>query len=151
MSEPASTSSDLRDQLRKAGLRATPARVSVLKCLEARKAPLTHAQVFDHVGSDGFDRATVYRNLIDLAEVGFLKRYDLGDHVWRFELLGVGASGKDALGHEAHPHFVCRECGAVECLPASSVSLASVPGGPKALTNAVELEIQVRGRCDTCA
>lgn len=150
MAERASTSSDLRDQLRNAGLRATSARVSVLKCLEASKAPLTHAEVYDQVAADGFDRATVYRNLIDLAEVGFLKRYDLGDHVWRFELLGADADGKNTHNAQAHPHFVCSECGTVECLPASSVALSTTRGGPKSLRKVADLEIQIRGLCNAC-
>jgi Fur family ferric uptake transcriptional regulator len=150
MSESASTTSDLREQLRKAGLRATLARVNVLKCLEASKVPLTHAEVYEQVAADGFDRATVYRNLIDLADGGFLKRYDLGDHVWRFELLQADATGKSPHGPEAHPHFVCRECGTVACLPAASVSLNGQRGSPKALKKVAELEIQIRGRCDDC-
>jgi len=150
MSERPSTPSDLRDQLRKAGLRATSARVSVLRCLEATKAPLTHAEVYDQVAADGFDRATVYRNLIDLADVGFLKRYDLGDHVWRFELVRADADGKGPHGAEAHPHFVCSDCGAVECLPSSSVSLSGVRGGPKSLRKTADLEIQIRGLCNAC-
>ena len=148
--ERASSASELRDQLRKAGLRATSARVSVLRCLEASKVPLTHAEVYDQVAADGFDRATVYRNLIDLADVGFLKRYDLGDHVWRFELLRSDADGKSVHGTEAHPHFVCSDCGTVECLPAASVSLSGVRGGPKSLRKASDLEIQIRGLCNDC-
>jgi Fur family ferric uptake transcriptional regulator len=148
--ERISTASDLRDRLRAAGLRATSARVTVLKCLEASKVPLTHAEVYDQVAADGFDRATVYRNLIDLADVGFLKRYDLGDHVWRFELLRAGADGKSTHGGEAHPHFVCSDCGTVECLPSATVSLSTSRGGPKSLRKATELEIQIRGLCNEC-
>lgn len=150
MSERPSTPSDLRDRLRKAGLRATSARVSVLRCLEASKVPLTHAEVYEKVAADGFDRATVYRNLIDLADVGFLKRYDLGDHVWRFELLRADADGKGAHRAEGHPHFVCSDCGTVECLPSSSVSLSGIRGGPKSLRKGDGLEIQIRGLCNDC-
>lgn len=148
--ERASSASDLRDRLRKAGLRATSARVGVLKALESSKAPLTHAEVYEQVAADGFDRATVYRNLIDLADARFLKRYDLGDHVWRFELLRADADGNGAHRAEAHPHFVCSDCGTVECLPAASVSVSIVRGGPKSLRKAAELEIQIRGLCNEC-
>lgn len=151
MAERASSRSDLRLRLRNAGLRATTARVGVLACLEANKAPLTHAEVYEQLAEGGSDRATVYRNLIDLADAGFLKRYDRVDHVWRFELVRGEASGKPAHSAQAHPHFVCSDCGAVECLPASAVSLASVRGGPKALQQVSGLEIQVRGRCDQCS
>jgi Fur family ferric uptake transcriptional regulator len=139
----------LRDRLRAAGLRATGPRVEVLKCLEASTTPLAHAEVFEQVASKGFDRATVYRNLTDLVEVGFVRRYDLGDHVWRFELLSE-EGGKSGHGPDAHAHFVCSDCGTVECLPAATVALQGSRGAPKALKKAASLEIQIRGVCDRC-
>lgn len=145
-----SANSELRDRLRAAGLRATSARVSVLRCLQASTAPLTHAEVYEQVAADGFDRATVYRNLVDLAEVGFVRRYDLGDHVWRFELLREGEGGEAAHSAEGHPHFVCSDCGTVECLPAAVVSVQSNRGGPRALKKGAGLEIQIRGLCNDC-
>jgi Fur family ferric uptake transcriptional regulator len=140
----------LRERLRAAGLRATTARVSVLRCLEASTTPLTHAEVYDHVAGDGFDRATVYRNLVDLAEAGFVRRYDLGDHVWRFELLRADADGVAEHGADGHPHFVCSDCGTVECLPRAVVALQANRGGPRALKKGAGLEIQIRGLCNEC-
>jgi Fur family ferric uptake transcriptional regulator len=139
----------LRDRLRSAGLRSTGPRVEVLKCLEASTAPLTHAEVFEKVAAKGLDRATVYRNLTDLVEVGFLRRYDLGDHVWRFELLRE-EGGKPGHGPDPHAHFVCSDCGTVECLPATTVALQGARGAPKALKKTASLDIQIRGVCDRC-
>jgi Fur family transcriptional regulator, ferric uptake regulator len=140
----------LRDRLRAAGLRATGARVEVLKCLEASATPLAHAEVYERVASKGFDRATVYRNLTDLVEVGMLRRYDLGDHVWRFESLREGAGKSGSHGLDPHAHFVCSDCGTVECLPSATVALQGARGAPKALKKAASLDIQIRGLCDRC-
>lgn len=136
---------DLQDILRNAGLRATAPRIAVLKQLQGASAPVTHAEVAASLAASGFDRATVYRNLIDLTEVGLVRRSDLGDHAWRFELSRRDGSEHDAL----HPHFICSECGVVSCLPESAVSLRAPRGGPKALRSK-ELSVQLRGRCDTC-
>ncbi|HJK90154.1 MAG TPA: transcriptional repressor [Polyangiaceae bacterium LLY-WYZ-15_(1-7)] len=128
------TDDRLRDLLREVGLRATSARVHALKVLRGADKPLSHAEVFEAVADEGFDRATVYRNLMDLVEVGLAARRDLGDHVWRFEL-------KDDEEHE-HAHFICTECGTVDCLPDDAVNVQGV---------AHVTDVRVRGVCDTCA
>jgi Fur family ferric uptake transcriptional regulator len=132
----------LRNEIRGRGLRATPSRVQVLTLLRASETPLSHGDVADRLDDNASDRATVYRNLIDLAEVGLLRRIDLGDHTWRFEAVDP------AHGGDQHPHFVCSECGVVECLPELELS-ARQGRTPRALRRS-NLEVQVRGLCDTC-
>jgi Fur family ferric uptake transcriptional regulator len=78
---------------------------------------------------------------IDLSEVGLVRRTDVGDHVWRFE-----AMRED---HDAtHPHFVCTECGTVECLPEIELAVRRRKA-PRAVRQR-QVEVQVRGRCDAC-
>jgi len=103
---------------------------------------MSHAEVADRLMGGGWDRATLYRNLTDLAEAELLTRTDHGDHVWRF---GV----RDATHVEAHhPHFVCSECGAVECLPNAAVSVGR-GRAPKAVRGN-QVVVQLKGVCDTC-
>ena len=84
------TLAEYQDKIRTAGLRSTAPRVAVLRELEAATAPLSHADLVDSLGSQGYDRVTIYRNLTDLTEAGLVVRADLGDHVWRFELRRAG-------------------------------------------------------------
>lgn len=132
-------------QIRAAGLRVTPSRIHVLKALRDARVPLSHADVANEVEGLGLDRTTVYRNLIDLAEAGILRRSDV-DHTWRFELVERGEQHE----RELHPHFVCTDCGKVACLPKGVVALRPVRGAPSALRRG-NLEIQLRGLCDACA
>jgi Fur family ferric uptake transcriptional regulator len=135
-----------RELLRSAGLRVTPARVAVIGVLRGAEGPLSHADVAARVEQHGLDRTTVYRNLVDLAEVGLVRRSDVG-HIWRFEL----ASGTSSVHEsEQHPHFVCTDCGKVACLPPGSVAVKPQRGAPGALRRG-NLEIQLRGQCDGCA
>ena len=136
---------ELRAVLRAKGLRATPARIRVYAALRDERLPVTHAQVCELVAEHGFDRATVYRNLTDLVEAGLARRLDVGDHVWRFE---GRESGEEATG-ELHPHFVCVECGSVQCLPEEALAFSDVPGLPRALA-AGQGEVHIRGKCDDC-
>src|SRR3569623_1671433 len=101
---------ELRSAVRAVGLRATPSRLAVLELLRSSDTPMSHGDVADRLATQAWDRATIYRNLTDLAEAGLVRRTDVGDHVWRFEAV------KDAHEPGAHPHFVCTECGAVEVL-----------------------------------
>lgn len=140
--------SELKTQLRARGLRATAARAAVYEVLLATDGPVTHADVCEKLEGAAFDRATIYRNLVDLAEVGLARRSDLGDHLWRFELTQRGHTEHENE-NVAHPHFVCTECGTVECLPDGAVTVASVKGAPRALKNA-RIEVQVRGTCNDC-
>jgi Fur family ferric uptake transcriptional regulator len=135
---------ELRAAIRGAHLRATPSRVAVLALLRGEAQPLSHGDVAERLAGEGWDRATIYRNLTDLAEAGLLARADLGDHVWRFEAVG------GAHAQARHPHFVCTECGAVACLPGLEISVASVRGAPRALRQR-QVEVQVKGVCDACA
>jgi Fur family ferric uptake transcriptional regulator len=135
----------VKQQLRTVGLRATSARAVVLRALMTADKPLSHAEASDRVRRQGLDRATVYRNLMDLVEAGLAQRSDLGDHVWRFSHVADPASRP----HEAHPHFVCTECGQVQCLPEKAVAIAKARRVPKAVRQR-HVAIQVRGRCDDC-
>jgi Fur family ferric uptake transcriptional regulator len=133
---------ELRAQVRAKGLRATPSRLAVLELLRASDAPMSHGDVTDRLAARAWDRATIYRNLTDLAGVGLVRRTDVGDHVWRFEAV---SSDHDA---SAHPHFVCTECGSVACLPEISLEVrrAKVPRAVKQH----RVEVHVRGLCDAC-
>jgi Fur family ferric uptake transcriptional regulator len=136
---------ELQREIRSHGMRSTGPRVAVLGHLSRAAAPLSHTEIYEALAGDGFDRATIYRNLMDLAEVGLLVRSDLGDHVWRFER--KQARSDHAAGH---PHFVCVDCGGVSCLPDVAVKVVAASGAPKALATR-QVEVQVKGRCDDCA
>jgi Fur family ferric uptake transcriptional regulator len=134
----------LKKRIRDAGLRGTGSRIAVLRILQDARAPMTHSEVSERLTSSGYDHATIYRNLIDLSRVGLLARSDIGDHAWRFELR------RGSADHKAqHPHFVCVDCGDVNCLPEKAVSVRGAPGVPRALRRR-GVVIQLQGRCDSC-
>lgn len=143
---PIRPATELTSTLREAGLRRTAPRIAVLQRLEAAVTPLSHGDIAERLAPVGFDRATVYRNLMDLVEAGLVTRADLGDHVWRFELVG----GKGKQHSVEHAHFLCTDCGDVACLPDSAVKVVAVRGAPRAVGKA-SVEVQLKGLCDACA
>jgi len=140
-----------REAIRKAGLRMTSARLAVMKVLVQMRSPVSHAELIVALEGSGFDRATLYRNLVDLTEAGLLERIDLGDHVWRFELRALGG-GRKAQKQRAnsHPHFACVDCGQVSCLPEVTLQTNSNLKMPKALSEQ-RVSVQIRGQCDDCS
>ena len=138
---------DVRDEVRallKAqGLRATAPRIAVLVTLHENKAPMTHEEVMGRLTPGVYDKASVWRVLSNLAEADLLRRMDLGDRVWRYELYDACRSITDD-----HPHFLCESCGVVSCLPALTISAANGQL-PDTLLNA-DYQIRIAGRCAAC-
>ena len=104
-------------------------------------SPLTHAEVTEELQGLGVDKATVFRNLNDLTTAGLVRRTELGDHVWRFELIPDDHNS-------SHPHFVCVDCGAVSCM--GEIKLTA---GSKRLSEEFGevTEILLRGHCNDCS
>ena len=139
-----SKQTDLAGTIRGAGLRRTGPRVAVLKQLELAAAPVSHGEIVEALGVD-YDRATIYRNLMDLVRAQLVTRSDLGDHVWRFEAVRGGESAHTS----EHPHFLCTDCGVVSCLPGEVVNVIPVRGVPRSLRKR-DVEVQIKGLCDAC-
>jgi len=104
---------------------------------------MSHSEIVAALAQHTWDRSTLYRNLMDLAEAGLLRRSELGDHTWRFEV----ACDHGHADHTAH--FMCRICGAIACLPDLTVTPRSGQTLPKALTD-TDIEVRILGRCDAC-
>jgi Fur family ferric uptake transcriptional regulator len=133
---------ELRQLLRAAGLKCTAARLAVLARLRRASSPMTHGEMSVDLVPRGFDKATVFRNLTDLAEAGLLTRTELGDHVWRFEIRESQNSERGG-----HPHFVCVDCGTVTCL--TDVEFDSATKRRAARVGRVT-EILLKGHCVDC-
>lgn len=138
---------DYQALLRNAGLRSTAPRIAVLEYFHVHGGQNSHAEIFEGLEDRGFDRATIYRILMDLAEVKLLSRTDLGDHVWRFELR-KGADGREHT--EEHPHFVCVDCGEVSCLPGVSIKVEGAGRAPRSVSKQ-RVAVQLKGLCDDCS
>jgi Fur family ferric uptake transcriptional regulator len=132
----------IRELMRDAGLRCTAARTGVMQQLRRAGTPITHAELAEELVPRGFDKATVFRNLIDLTEAGLVVRSELGDHVWRFEI-----RDRNDPDQGKHPHFVCVDCGSVTCL-------SDVEFNPATKKRASKIgritEILLKGHCKDC-
>ncbi|MBM75332.1 MAG: hypothetical protein CMK59_08015 [Proteobacteria bacterium] len=134
--------SELREKLRACNLRITGPRLAVLTVLKERKGPMTHQEIMNTLPAETYDKTTVWRICADLAEAGVLHRMDLGDRVWRYEL--VGGCRPEPAGCA---HFLCDDCSKVICFP--PVDLQFNEYIPKELLGA-DLKIRIAGTCSDC-
>jgi len=92
---------DFIRRLESEGHRVTSPRRAVVDAVSHREAPFTAAELCDSV--PGIGRATVYRNLRLLQELGFLCRVLMEDGSPRYQ----------PSHSRHHHHLVCVECGLV--------------------------------------
>ena len=133
---------DIRELIQKKGMRSTNARIAVLQKLKNSSSPVSHAELSNLLVPMGFDKATIFRNLNDLADIGLVTKTELGDHVWRFEF-----NDPDNPHEGLHPHFYCVDCGSVKCL--LEKDFQNIP-----LIESTEIgkitEILIKGQCNDC-
>ncbi len=129
-----------RALLREHGLRVTAPRVAVLQLLAAAERPLSHTEVLRGLGDADWDPATVYRNLVKLREAGVAAIVTHAGGVDRYTLAG--------MGHDRHPHFLCRDCGRILCVPTGAVG-AVAPGGVWSASLRAAT-VQLEGTCPAC-
>ncbi len=134
---------EARGLLRSAQLRCTSCRLAVLRHLSTADSPLSHTEVAEQLVPQGYDKSTIYRSLVEMAESGLLARLDLGDHAYRFEL-------RATTRHDLtdHPHFLCIDCGQISCLDDVTVQV-NVDEGVVPMEHEIT-EVLLKGRCPAC-
>lgn len=131
-------------RLKDAGLRRTPVRVAVLKILDAAAAPVDAPTIVGRIGQP-IDAVTVYRTLNTFTRKKLVHRVS-SDTGWRYAI-----GRPDAKPIHQHPHFVCDECGGVECVKESSIPanlLTALHLTPKYLVSYAE--VVLHGLCPKC-
>jgi Fur family transcriptional regulator, stress-responsive regulator len=137
-----SSPDDLGQRIRAAGLRSTRQRMTVLEALDTEPGHLSADQLVAALVDRGtaLPRSTVFNVLDDLVEAGLVLRADIGPGATRYE--SAGTRGR-------HHHFVCRSCGTIDDVPATTslADLVSVVSDHRVES----VEVVFRGLCRRCA
>lgn len=112
-----------KEILRKSGMRVTAPRLRVLALLDDRGVPLTRAEISESLSD--IDKVTLYRILFALSGCGILHQVHGTDGATRFCVHAPSHQG--CPGN--HPHFLCRVCGRMSCLPDQPIGRIEVPEG----------------------
>jgi Fur family ferric uptake transcriptional regulator len=129
-----------------AGHKRGGARRALLELLDGQECALTAVEIEDalRAGEAGrsVSRASIYRILDQLEQVGLVQRVETGQAMFRYERVSE-------RGH--HHHLVCEQCGLV--MPFSDAALErAIHNLSERVPLAVsEHEIVLRGACPDCA
>jgi Fur family transcriptional regulator, ferric uptake regulator len=136
-----------QQRLAQAGHKRGGARAALVELLGDQECALTAMEMEDALRAGGqqrsVSRASVYRILDELEQLGLVQRVETGQAMVRYERV---------CGHdEHHHHLVCDQCGLV--MPFSDAALERAIG---ALSERVPLrvsehEIVLHGSCERCA
>ena len=108
---------DPSQTLRNAGLAKTTQRMAVLERLIGAAGPLNVRDILTETrGKLKINRVTVYRILASFREGGIIREIEAGSGTTYYEMA--------CLHNPIHPHFHCRRCGSLTCMPPLTLSQA---------------------------
>jgi Fur family ferric uptake transcriptional regulator len=132
-------SEEATGRLNEAGFRAGAARRQVIELLEGERCAVTALEIDRRLPSVG--RASVYRTLEQLEQLGLLHRVDVGGESVAFERNDPG---------EHHHHMVCVRCGRLVPFEDSDLERAIHRVGEGAEFEVVSHDVLLRGVCPRC-
>ena len=130
--------------LRRAGLRSTPQRQTVLDLLGDgdHHRHLTADDIWRAAASrhPSFNRSTAYRVLEQLCVAGIVQQTRFGDSA-HFEIAGAP---------ERHYHLVCRSCGGIENVPGDVLAEISAKVARQHGFVIRSVDLTIEGTCRAC-
>lgn len=132
-------------KLQAAGYRRGGARAAVVKALARHDCAVTALELDDELRrrKPAVGRASIYRALEQLEQLGLLRRLEVARGVAGYERIEPGG--------EHHHHAICRECGRMIPFEDPSLERAIDKVSGRMSFDAAEHEVTIRGRCERCA
>lgn len=127
-----------------AGYRRGGVRRSIVELLEEQPCALSAVEIHDELSARKRDvsRASIYRVMDELEEIGVLQRVEVGQGIVRYEPVRSGA------GH--HHHLVCEHCGRLQPFTDEGLERAIQRLSSRLPLQVSEHEIVIRGACESC-
>ena len=143
--EGSSWGAQAADALSAAGYRRGGARRAILELLDDQPCALSAIEIEDALlaRKREVSRASVYRVMDELEEIGLVQRVEIGQGMVRYEPVREGP------GH--HHHLVCDHCGRLEPFTDDGLERAIRRLSDRLPLRVSEHEIVIHGACETCA
>jgi Fur family transcriptional regulator, ferric uptake regulator len=128
-----------------AGYRRGGARRAILELLDEQSCALSAVEIQDALTSRNREvsRASIYRVMEELEEIGLVQRVEVGRGVVRYEPARRGP------GH--HHHLVCDLCGRISPFTDDGIERAIRRVSDTLPLQVSEHEVVIHGACETCA
>jgi Fur family ferric uptake transcriptional regulator len=134
------TPDDILDHLQRLGHNRSDRRRAVVEAVCARGGSFAAQEIADQLAARGIGRATVYRTLGVMQELGYLSRLHVGEECHRFALC-------DATHHH---HFVCTACGQVFPFDECEVEQTAARAAERLGFAVAGHHVDIYGRCAAC-
>ena len=133
------------DKLADVGYRLGGARRELLALMGEQRCALSALEIEEALasGTRRVSRASIYRILEELEEIGVVQRVDIGSGMSRFEPVRHGR------GH--HHHLVCDRCGRLEPVSDEGLERAIKRLSDRVPLEVSEHEVVLHGACNACA
>ena len=128
-------------RLQEAGYRGTGPRRAVVEAIAGREGAFTVQEVVDELAPRGIGRATVFRTVNTLEELGYVNRLHVGQECDRYAL----------CDGSHHHHLVCTGCGDVYPLEECGIEAAAAAAAGRVGFQVEGHHVDVYGRCATCS
>ncbi len=134
---------DATETLKKAGLTKTDQRVAVLDALIYADCPLKAGDILQRSSRQiKINRVTVYRILSLLCDHKIVREMSFEHGISHYEMACVH--------NPVHPHFYCRRCGRITCLPPLTLSQAWDWLSQPSDFSVERINVQLIGLCADC-
>jgi Fur family ferric uptake transcriptional regulator len=132
-------------RLADAGYRRGGARREVLGLMGEQSCALSAVEIEDALAAQKrrVSRASIYRILEELEQIGMVQRLDIGRGMMRYEPVRHGG------GH--HHHLVCDHCGRLQPFSDEGLERAIERLSDRVPLTVSEHEVVLRGACASCA
>lgn len=136
---------DAARALSDAGYRRGGARRAILELLDEQTCALSAVEIERALLERGREvsRASVYRVMDELEEIGLVQRVEIGQGIVRYEPVREGP------GH--HHHLVCDRCGRLQPFTDEGLERAIRRLSERLPVQVSEHEIVLHGACESCA
>jgi Fe2+ or Zn2+ uptake regulation protein len=130
----------IMQRLAEQGYRLTTTRAAVAEAIAGHSAQFTARELVDELEPRGIGRATVFRALDLLVQIGLLERLhgDLSCHSYTY------------CAPEHHHHLICTSCGQVTSVVAGNIERELRNLARQANFRALSHHIEVYGQCQAC-
>ncbi|MDE6249041.1 MAG: transcriptional repressor [Paramuribaculum sp.] len=128
--------------LEQKGVRLTPNRILVARCIEHSSHPVSMAEIEQEIES--LDKSSVFRVLMLFVEKDIVHVIDDGSGSLRYELCH-GEAGHTL--EDMHLHFKCENCGRIFCLESEHIPHVNLPAGYTMFT----ANFVAKGLCPACS
>lgn len=133
-------STDILLQLERRGFRQTGPRRAVVEAVCRREGSFTTQEVADELAAGGVGRATVFRAIATLQELGYLSRLHVGEECHRYTLCEP----------THHHHLVCTSCGQVFPFESCTVEVEAEAAAGRLGFAVRGHHVDVYGECAAC-